>query len=288
MAILAWSFRRRAMKKIDNGAAQILSKYMHDVGQYPVLEPEVQLALCTEFHSTRNERLSKKLVNHNLRLVIKIAFEYRSAHNNMMDLIQEGNIGLIKAVDHYDPSEKTTLSYYASYWIRAYILRFILNNFGPAKVATTDAKRKIFFNLRKQEAKLEAQGIVASDDLLAKEMGVKEEEISEMNQRMNPSTEIFDVDMEDLEAEFTPADMVLENAERDFKVSSKLQSFFQTLNGPKAQVFQMRYLTDEPETFEDIGNKIGRTKQRAQQIDAMLRQDLREYLKEFESAVVAS
>ena len=118
-----------------------LRRYFQEVQQYPLLEPEEELDLATQMHEKGDVTAAKRLVSANLRLVVKIAFEYRSIHSNVMDLIQEGNIGLMKAVSKFDPSKGARLGYYASWWIRSYILKYLLDNFRLVKVGTTQAQK---------------------------------------------------------------------------------------------------------------------------------------------------
>ena len=131
-----------------------LQTYLREVQRHPLLTPEETHALAVKFTETQDPAIAARLVTANLRLVVKIAYEYRRAYKNIMDLIQEGNIGLMQAVKRYDPYRGVKLSSYAAWWIRAYILRFILNNWRLVKLGTTQAQRKLFFNLRKKRAEL--------------------------------------------------------------------------------------------------------------------------------------
>ena len=146
--------RQPAIERFD-----ALQTYLREVQRHPLLTPE-------ETHDARGEvredagpgASPRSLVTSNLRLVVKIAYEYRRAYKNIMDLVQEGNIGLMQAVKRYDPYRGVKLSSYAAWWIRAYILRFILNNWRLVKLGTTQAQRKLFFNLRKKRAELRRDG----------------------------------------------------------------------------------------------------------------------------------
>jgi RNA polymerase sigma-32 factor len=149
------------------------------------------------------------LITANLRLVVKIAQEYRRAHRNILDLIQEGNIGLIHAVQKYDPYRGVKLSSYASWWIRAYILKFILANWRLVKVGTTQAQRKLFFNLRKEREKLEKQGYEVEAKHLAAALDVSEQEVVEMERRLNASETSLDAPMRsDEQGDRTQGDFV--------------------------------------------------------------------------------
>jgi RNA polymerase sigma-32 factor len=136
-----------------------LQAYLREIQRYPLLTPEQEQKMTRHYVDTQDVQTAARLVTANLRLVVKLAYEYRRAYKNIMDLIQEGNIGLMQAVKRYDPYRGVKLSSYAAWWIRAYILRFILNNWRLVKLGTTQAQRKLFFNLNKEKAKLAALGI---------------------------------------------------------------------------------------------------------------------------------
>ena len=122
-----------------------LKQYMLEVNRYPLLDPEQELELAKRMREKGDVEAAKYLVSANLRLVVKIAYEYRSIYANLLDLIQEGNVGLMKAVSKYDPDKGAKLSYYASWWIRSYILKYILDNFRLVKIGTTQAQKKLFY-----------------------------------------------------------------------------------------------------------------------------------------------
>ncbi|HRK02568.1 MAG TPA: sigma-70 family RNA polymerase sigma factor, partial [Oligoflexia bacterium] len=146
--------------------------YLRDVSKYPLLSPEDEFALAVKLRDTGDIDAAKRLVQANLRLVVKIAMEYRSAYQNILDLVQEGNVGLMKAVSKYDPSKGARLGYYASWWIRSYILKYILDNFRQVRVGTTAAQKKLFFHLMREKERLEAQGLEAGPKLLAEKLNV--------------------------------------------------------------------------------------------------------------------
>ena len=151
-----------------------LQAYMQDVSRYPLLSREEEHALAVKYTETGDVEAAARLVTANLRLVVKIAYDYRRAYKNLLDLVQEGNIGLMQAVKKYDPYKGVKLSSYAAWWIRAYILRFILNNHRLVKLGTTQAQRKLFFNLKKEKAKLSAMGIEPTAEVIAKRLDVPE------------------------------------------------------------------------------------------------------------------
>src|SRR5208282_3195718 len=148
-------------------------------------EPEEELRLVMRLREQGDLDAAKSLVSANLRLVIKIAFEYRNIYNNLLDLIQEGNIGLMKAVSKFDPTKGARLGYYASWWIRSYILKYLLDNFRLVKIGTTQAQKKLFYHLMREKERMEAQGLLAAPKLLAEKLNVREKDVVEMEQRLS-------------------------------------------------------------------------------------------------------
>src|SRR5262245_60115140 len=161
-----------------------LAAYMAEIRRIPLLSREEEQQLAEKYFETGDVAIARRLVTANLRLVVKIAHEYRRAYRNLLDLIQEGNIGLLQAMRKYDPFRGVKLSSYAAWWIRAYILKFILNNWRLVKIGTTQAQRKLFFNLRKEKEKLEQLGFRPEHKLLAERLDVTEDEVAEMERRL--------------------------------------------------------------------------------------------------------
>jgi len=168
----------------DLAHADALQRYMAEVSRHPLLSREEEHELAVKFATTRDPEIAWKLVTANLRLVVKIAHEYRRAAFSLLDLVQEGNVGLMHAVQKYDPFRGVKLSSYAAWWIRAYILRYLMDNWRMVKLGTTQAQRKLFFNLRKEQEKLLAQGFEAAPKLLAERLDVSEQDVREMDQRL--------------------------------------------------------------------------------------------------------
>ena len=171
-------------------------QYLKEISRYELLSPDEEQKLAKQLVETGDLEIAKKLVMANLRLVVKIAMEYRSAYQNVMDLIQEGNIGLMKAVSKYNPDKGAKLSYYASWWIKSYILKFILDNFRLIKIGTTAEQKKLFYNLMREKERLMNQGIEPSTKLLSDNLGVSEKAVEEMDQRLSSSGAAMSLDMQ--------------------------------------------------------------------------------------------
>jgi RNA polymerase sigma-32 factor len=207
-----------------------------------------------------------------------------------MDLIQEGNIGLMQAVKRYDPYRGVKLSSYAAWWIRAYMLRFILNNWRLVKLGTTQAQRKLFFNLNKEKAKLSAMGIEPSAAEIAKRLSVDEKEVIDMDRRLSSGEASLDAPVGDSDGrsvsriEMLPSashgpEMAFEAVEMGQLVHDRLQRFRETLKGKDIVIFDKRMAAEDPLTLQELGDEFGISRERVRQLEARLTQRLREYLK---------
>ena len=157
---------------------------MLEVSQYPILTPEEEREVAIHFKEHGDKESAQKLVLSNLRLVVKIAMEYRSAYYNTLDLIQEGNLGLMRAVQKYDVERGVRFTSYSAWWVRAFILKFILDNFKLVKIGTTQAQKKLFYNLMKEKDKIEKMGITPTAKMISENLDVKEAEVVEMQKRL--------------------------------------------------------------------------------------------------------
>ena len=267
-----------------------MQAYLREVQRHKLLTPEEEKELTVKYVQTQDVQTAARLVTANLRLVVKLAYEYRRAYKNIMDLVQEGNIGLMQAVKRYDPYRGVKLSSYAAWWIRAYILRFILNNWRLVKLGTTQAQRKLFFNLNKEKAKLSAMGIDATPALIAENLGVEEREVIEMDRRLSSSEASLDAPVGDAEgrsvsrvdllpsATGTP-EYELEKSELGSMVHERLLEFRKTLKGKDVIIFDKRMSAEDPLTLQELGNEFGVSRERVRQLEARLTSKLREYLK---------
>jgi len=276
-----------------------LTAYIQETRRYALLDREEEHALAVQLVEEGDTNAARRLIEANLRLVVKIAYEYRRAHRNLLDLIQEGNIGLMQAVRKYDPYRGVKLSSYAAWWIRAYILKFILNNWRLVKIGTTQAQRKLFFNLRKEKERLEQLGFQPEPALLADRLDVRERDVVEMETRMGSPEASLDAPMAGLDGDGarTRHDLVADQDEArpDVRVEEneftallrqKLESFAGTLKGREETIFRERWLTDNPLTLQQIGDRYGVSRERARQLEKRMLIRLRKYLEqEFGTAV---
>jgi RNA polymerase sigma-32 factor len=247
--------------------------------------------LAVLYHETGDLEAAKKLVTSNLRLVVKIAYEYKRAYKNMMDLVQEGNIGLMHAVKRYDPHRGVKLSSYSAWWIRAYILRFILNNWRLVKLGTTQAQRKLFFNLNKERARLSAMGIEPTHDEIAKRLEVDKKDVVEMDLRLSSGDASLDAPIGDGEGrqvsrmDLLPEkgegpDRLIERHELSDMLREHLQTFRETLSGKELEIFDGRMIAEDPMTLQQLGDSFGVTRERVRQLEARVVGRLRIFLAE--------
>ncbi len=270
-----------------------LQTYLREVQRHPLLTPEQTHDLSVRFLKTQDPQAAAQLVTSNLRLVVKIAYEYRRAYRNIMDLIQEGNIGLMQAVKRYDPYRGVKLSSYAAWWIRAYILRFILNNWRLVKLGTTQAQRKLFFNLRKKRAELQAMGIDPTNAEIARQLNVPESEVADMDVRLQATEKSLDAPVGDSEGRsIAKVDMMpsavegpealMADGELQALLKEKLADFRKTLVGKDKElaIFDERLVADDPLTLQELGDRFGISRERVRQLEQRLTGRLREYLRD--------
>ncbi|HVA78277.1 MAG TPA: RNA polymerase factor sigma-32 [Candidatus Binataceae bacterium] len=277
--------------KDDAGGALVtvdpLSRYLADVRRFPLLTREEETAIAKRYTRDHDPADAYRLVTANLRLVVKIAFEFARASKNVLDLIQEGNVGLMEAVKNFDPYRGIRFPSYAVWWVRAYIYRYLINNWRLVKIGTTQAQRKLFFNLRKETERLEAQGFAAQPKLLAQRMGVKESEVREMQERMaqsevsldQPTAAGEDTRLIDVlpDRENNPEEAAAEDEWRDF-AHERVKDFEATLRDKEREIFRARLLAENPDTLQEIGARFGISRERVRQIETRLKKRLKEFI----------
>jgi RNA polymerase sigma-32 factor len=269
-----------------------LQAYINSIRQYGLLSVEDEHELAVRYRETGDLEAARRLVTANLRLVVKIAHEYRKAYRNLLDLVQEGNIGLMHAVKKFDPYRGVKLSSYAAWWIRAYILKFILNNWRLVKIGTTQVQRKLFFNLKKEVERLQAMGIEhPGPRLLAERLDVPEDEVTSMQRRLAGSDVSLDAPLKsdegggatrlDFVADVAEGpDKTVEDQQFSERLQQKLRQFGRTLSGRDKEIFELRTVADEPMTLQEIGDMYGITRERARQIERRMMDRLRDFLRE--------
>jgi RNA polymerase sigma-32 factor len=265
-----------------------LTRYLAEIRQYPILDRETEYEIAVRYVEEGDPDAAVKLVTSNLRLVVMVAREYQRAFHNLLDLIQEGNVGLLEAVKQFDPYRGVRFPSYAVWWVRAYIIRYVMNNFRMVKVGTTQAQRRLFFNLQKEKARLEAEGFTPTAGLIASNLGVKEKEVIEMDQRMSSSAEVSgNAPVGNEEGATAMMDLLSDDADTEDDVAhgefyalmrEKLEEFAATLEGREAEIFHERLIAEEPRTLQELGDRYGVSRERVRQMEAAMKKRLREYL----------
>jgi len=252
-----------------------LKKYLSEVSRYPVLTREEELEISTKVFKEKDRAAAQKLAISNLKLVVKIALEYYNTYLNILDLIQEGNVGLLHAVKKYNPYKGTKFSTYASFWIRAYILKYIMDSWSLVKVGTTQGQRKLFYRLNKEKQKLEALGVYPAPKLLARTLDVKEEEVEDMEKRLAYTDISLEAPVHD-ESDDTIMDMmksgenveeVVAEQEKSEILAKKVAEFKKTLNDKELFIFEQRIMAEEPFTLQEIGARFSISRERVRQIE---------------------
>ena len=265
-----------------------LQRYLAEVRRHPFLSKEEELHLFHDFQATGNRDSAVRLILSNLRVSVSIAAEYLHSGADYLDLIQEGNVGLMQAIKKFDPAKGARFHSYAAWWVRAYILRYLLNTYRMVKIGTTQDQRKLFYNLNKEKRKLEREGFAPDTKLLADRLNVRERDVIEMGQRLGswdlsldapigPDQEWTLLDV--LPSQTTPADESLANAELRELFREKLAEFAATLDDRYADILRNRILSDTPLTLDDIGKKYTISRERARQLEEKIIKRLREFMK---------
>ncbi len=265
-----------------------LQQYLAEVRRYPYLSKEEELLLFDEYRTHGSREAAVKLIMANLRVSVAIASEYLHTGADHMDLIQEGNVGLLQAIKKFDPTKNVRFYAYAAWWSRAYILRYLLNNFRLVKIGTTQDQRKLFYNLKKEKSKLEREGFAPDTKLLADRLHVRERDVIEMDQRLGnwelsldqPIGAEHDGTLLDvLPSQQAAADDLLADHELRVLFRKKLAEFTTTLDEREEDILRNRLLSETPLTLDDLGAKYGITKERTRQLEARIIKRLRDFLK---------
>lgn len=282
--------------EVSRKSGDSLTQYIQQISRYPLLSSDQEKALTKALEETGDIDVAKQLVVANLRLVVKIAMEYRSAYSNVMDLIQEGNIGLMKAVSKYDSSKGAKLSYYASWWIKSYILKFILDNFRLVKIGTTNDQKKLFYNLIREKNRLMAMGVDPDVKQLSENLGVSEKAVALMDHRLGPSGGEFSLDKpldsHDPQSKGSLSDLLsdpdaegLEDKLADLQsldiLKSHLQDFIKDLKPRDREIFTKRLMSEVPPSLQNIADEYGVSRERIRQIEERLLKNLKVYMSEF-------
>ena len=278
-----------------------LQRYLSEISAYKLLTREEERELGIRVQESGDSEAAYQLVTSNLRLVVKIALEFQRVWmQNLLDLIQEGNIGLMQAVKKFDPYKNVKFSYYASFWIKAYILKFIMDNWRLVKIGTTQGQRKLFFKLKKEKQKLIDQGFDPKPKLLSQRLGVSEREIVDMDQRLDSWDVSLDSPLKDdsdteriefLSTDAESAEDQVAKKEMESLLHKKIAEFRKKMTERELEIFDLRIFSDNPVTLQEIGDRYGISRERVRQVEKNVIKKMREYFKDeipdFESYIDA-
>lgn len=275
-----------------------LSAYLREVSQYPQLSREEEHEAALRYYHDKDRQAAFKLISSNLLLVVKIAREYERAARSLLDLIQEGNIGLMEAVRGFDPYRGVRFPSYAVWWIKAYIIRYVIANWRLVKIGTTQAQRKLFFNLMKEKDKLEREGFYPGPRLLAERLDVKESDVVEMEQRLSgqdvsvdaplaPETDATVLSV--LPSDELSAEDLLARRQIRSMLKDGLKEFSATLNRKELVIFKRRLLSEEKATLQELASELSLSRERIRQLENRIKARIKEYFKgRFDTAIDSS
>lgn len=261
-----------------------LTQYLAEIRKYPLLTAEEEKELAIRYFEKGDPLAAEKLVTSNLRFVVKIAMEYAKMGAKLMDVIQEGNVGLMHAVKEYNPYKGVKLITYAVWWIRGYMREFLLKQYSMVKIGTTQNQKKLFYNLEKEKQKLLREGESSTTALLSSRLGIPERDVLLMEQRMGGKDVSLDAPMDedgnthliDFQRDSSNPESELEVLELIDLLKDKIEEIKPSLNDKEKDILENRILADEPQTLQEIGDKYGITRERARQLEERLLKNLKE------------
>jgi RNA polymerase sigma-32 factor len=264
-------------------------RYLRSVGDTRLLTAAEERAYAVAFRDQKDASAAARLVEANLRLVVKIAEEYGRPGDSLLDLIQEGNLGLLRAVEKFDPDRGVKLASYASWWIRAFMLKYLLSNHRMVRMGTTLAERRLFYRLRREREKLENAGVKVEPHHIAEALQVKENQVVEMEMRLGTSETSLDAPVREesrsSQLSFLSADAnarpdhQVEEGEFQTRLRGSLARFVEKLDGRERDIVMQRLLAEDPITLRELGRRHGVSRERARQIEAGLKAKMKAYLK---------
>jgi len=266
-----------------------IQSYLNEINRYKLLTREQEVELGKRIQEEGDQEAAYIMTTSNLRLVVKIALEFqRIWMQNLLDLIQEGNIGLVQAVKKFNPYKNVKFSYYASFWIKAYILKFIMDNWRMVKIGTTQGQRKLFFRLKKEKQRLIEQGFDPKPKLLSERLGVSEKEVVDMDQRLANWDLSLDEPLKNdsnteriefINVESDSSEDQMAKKEIEDILHTKVKAFKKTLNERELDIFERRIFSDTPETLQEIGEIYSISRERVRQIENNILKKMKTYFK---------
>lgn len=262
-------------------------RYLAEVRKYPALSREEEQELARRYRDTGDRDALFRLVTSNLMQVVRVALSFRRAARNLLDMVQEGNLGLLAAIERFDPELGVRLPTYAAWWIRAYIVKFLLDNVRLVRVGTTNARRKLLRNLRQEKSRLEAAGFEVGPKMLAEHFDVSEEDVKDVERALHSQDVSLDAPIGDAE-DRTRGDLMaatgptieedVARRELQDKVRAAIARFRTGLGERERTILDERLLSNEPVTLQAIGERFGTTREAVRQAETRLMARLKQHL----------
>ena len=263
-----------------SSAADPIATYLAEIRRYPLLTREQEQELALRYRESGDSKAAEQLVTSNLRFVVKVAAEYSRFGAKLIDLVQEGNVGLMHAVKEFNPYKGVRLITYAVWWIRGYIQEYLMRQYSLVRIGTTQNQRKLFYRLQKEQNRLDADGHAPNVAMIAGRLGVSEEEVETMSKRMsgrdvslstpidseNPGASLLDFEA----SQETAVDDSLGNFEELNVLKDNLAKLRPSLSPKETYILENRILADEPQTLQEIGEHYGTTREAVRQLEARL------------------
>ena len=262
--------------------------YFRDLGKHELLDRKQERALARRFRQKNDQAALSQLIKGNLRLVVKIAKDFWTGNRiSFSDLIQEGNEGLVRAARKFDPSKQVKFSYYASFWIKAYIHKYLMDNHRSVRIGTTQSQRKLFFNLKKTRARLVKEGLEPSPGMIAKRLNVSRKDVIEMEKRLNQPDLSLNAPLRNREPEerITTLPSPSRSAEEEYGkrqlnalLRKRTRQLKKHLDTRGKAILERRVLSAKPDTLQTLGTAFGVSRERIRQVERRIIQKLRTFL----------
>lgn len=266
-----------------------LSRYIQEVRRFPELDRDEEQRLARLYRATQDPEAARRLITAHLMLVVKLALMYRRAIRNVMDLIQEGNIGLVEALKRFDPDQGVRFPTYAAWWIKAYMLKYLLDNARLVRVGTTNARRKLLYNLRRERERLEQQGVSVTPRLLAEHFGVPEADVVDVERAMRGGDVSVDTPLTDdgsltlgdtLRTPDASAEEIVSAEEVRSRVAAAIAEFRVGLGEREQAILDGRLVAEDPATLQELGDRFGVTREAMRQAENKLKERLARFLRD--------
>lgn len=266
-------------------------RYLAEARRYPKLDREEERELARRYRDTGDREALFRLVTANLMMVVRVAYSFRRAARNMLDLVQEGNLGLLQALERFDPELGVRLPTYAAWWVRAYMVKFLLDNVRLVRVGTTNARRKLLRNLRKEKHRLEQEGYEVGPKLLAAHFDVSEADVRDVQQALDSRDVSLDEPLGANEDSGRQADLLADDrsvsaeervarGELQELAEKALEGFRKGLSERDLALLDQRILSDDPLTLQQLGDRFGTSREAVRQAEQRLMKKLKTYMRD--------